>query len=134
MKRYLILILFLAMSFNSFSQKDTSIVIIKTEIAREIIKDLIRGDIAKEELLLTRKKVDLLETKITYKDSIINTKYLQNSMLLEVIDNKDIQFKYSQTINAKLQISLKKEKVKTQIMKGVGGTALLVLGILVISN
>lgn len=62
------------LSLIAFSQKDT---IIPTKcfpisVVKLIIKDLISGDQAKEELKLTTKELEETQLKVSLKDSIIN--------------------------------------------------------------
>ena len=61
------------MSLKGFSQNaiDTTSIQLKKPIARLVIKDLIRGDGANEELVLNKQKINLLENKISLKDSVI---------------------------------------------------------------
>ena len=67
------LMILMMMSLKSFSQNDTvpSSIQLKKPIAKLVIKDLISGDGAKEELALNIDKLQILEQKITLKDSII---------------------------------------------------------------
>lgn len=61
------------MSFKSISQTDTIKKIVLTEnIAREVIKDLVKGDVNKKIVLLQDKEIDNLNNIIIIKDSIIN--------------------------------------------------------------
>ena len=72
MKKLIPLIILMMMSFSSFSQTDTERSIrLKVPIAKLVIKDLVIGDGAKEELSLLNNKLNLLENKIVLKDSII---------------------------------------------------------------
>ena len=73
MKKLGLLIILMMMSFISFSQNDIDTLSIRLEkpIAKLVIKDLITGDEAKEELILSVKKFQLLEQKIVLKDSVI---------------------------------------------------------------
>lgn len=121
-------------SSNAFSQKDTTQVIIPSETARLVIKDLIRGDAAQKELVIFRSKVNLLETKITRQDLIITDLFLQKSNYLSIIETKDKQFGYSQDINNLLQADLKKEKAKNKILSVGGGTIFVILVFSLISK
>ena len=73
MKKLIPLILLVMMSLQGFSQSviDTTKIQLKKPIARLVIKDLIVGDGAKEEIKLLSNKLGLLETKIVVKDSVI---------------------------------------------------------------
>lgn len=68
------------MSFSSFSQTDTPVVILTEDQAREVAKDLVRYDNLKElyakldqRVGILISKQDLLEKRIATKDSIIKT-------------------------------------------------------------
>ena len=69
MKKLGLLIILMMMSFTSFSQNDTDTLSIQLEkpVAKLVIKDLITGDEAKEELVLSSKKFKLLEQKVDFK-------------------------------------------------------------------
>ena len=73
MKKLGLLIILAMMSFTSFSQTDTDTLSIQLEkpVVKLVIKDLLTGDEAKEELVLSSKKFKLLEQKVELKDSII---------------------------------------------------------------
>ena len=122
------------MSLQGFSQSATDSTSIKLQkpIARLVIKDLITGDGAKEELSLVEQKIKLLETKIVFKDSVIST--LDNRVLnLEsILNTKSDQLLLSKELSDRLQTDLKKQKVKTKLFSGAGIIA--VVGILVLSK
>ena len=73
MKKLIPLIILMMMSLQGFSQSvtDSTSIQLKKPVVRLVIKDLITGDGAKEELSLVAKKIKLLETKIVFKDSVI---------------------------------------------------------------
>jgi len=79
---------------------------LKKPIAKLVIKDLITGDGAKEELVLTTDKLNLLEQKIVLKDSVINNLELQVNNFNSILSTKSDH--------------LKKQKLKTKLMGGVG--------------
>ena len=122
------------MSFTSFSQTATDSTSIRLEkpIVKLVIKDLITGDGAKEELSLVEQKIELLETKIVFKDSVIST--LDNRVLnLEnILNTKSDQLSLSQELSNKLQTDLKKQKVKTKLTTGAG--ILVAAGILILAK
>ena len=70
-QKLMLLIILMMMSLKGFSQNDTvqSSIQLKKPIAKLVIKDLITGDGAKEELAITSDKIKLLEQKIFLKDS-----------------------------------------------------------------
>ena len=132
MKKLIPLIISMMMSFTSFSQTATDSTSIRLEkpIVKLVIKDLITGDGAKEELSLVEQKIELLETKIVFKDSVIST--LDNRVLnLEnILNTKSDQLSLSQELSNKLQTDLKKQKVKTKLTTGAG--ILVAAGILIL--
>ena len=89
-------------------------------IAKLVIKDLITGDGAKEELVLTTDKINLLEQKIVLKDSVINNLELQVKNFNSILATKSDQLDISQELSKKLQTDLKKQRLKTKLMGGAG--------------
>ena len=131
MKKLKLLILLVMMSLKVFSQSDTTYIIpLEESIARLIIKDLIEGDGAKQELSITLEKVLLLNQKIVLKDSVINTQTQQITNYESVILTKDSQFKSSQELSDQLQKDLKKEKRKSRITI-IASIAIVILNLLI---
>lgn len=85
------------------------------QIARLVIKDLIDGDGAKEELAITQEKVSLLNQKIVLKDSVIEYKALQISVWDAVMMKKDSQLTSTREIVTTLEKDLKKQETKTKL-------------------
>lgn len=116
------LISLLLLNLIAFSQTDTS----KTEkcfpipVVRMIMKDLLSGDSAKEELKLT--EVQLLETerKVILKDSIITTLRTKESNYLNMLESEKKKFEIMEKYSQKLEWDLKKEKVKNKFKSLVG--------------
>jgi len=110
------------MSWGSFSQTvtDTTSIQLEKPIARLVIKDLITGDGAKEELIFTQEKVSLLEQKIVLKDSIIFTLNSKVDNCLYLVGTKDDQLTLSQELITRLQLDLQTEKLKTKLFSGIG--------------
>ncbi len=129
MRNQILLIILLLVSFKSFSQKDT-IVSLKQPIAKLVIKDLITGDGAKEELRKTVELLQLEQKKIVIKDSVIGNLDIKVINLESIITKKNEQFGLESEKSLELEKELKGEKRKTLLYKigtyiGVG--ALLVL-------
>ena len=122
------------MSFTSFSQTDTDTLSIQLEkpVVKLVIKDLLTGDEAKEELVLSSKKFKLLEQKVELKDSIILNLNNKISNFNSIMLTKDNQLGLSQELTKKLQLDLKKQKLKTKLV-GLAGIGVAV-GILVIAK
>jgi hypothetical protein len=60
--------------------------------AKQVTKDLISGDSAKAELILTTQQLTLTEQKITFKDSIITNHIQRGIMYDKIIINQDQKF------------------------------------------
>jgi len=133
MKKSLMLIFLMMMSWNCFSQTATSNNSIQLEktVVKFVIKDLILGDGFKEELFLTDNKIQLLNQKIILKDSIILSLTSKNDNFETILSSKQNQLDLSQELSKKLQTDLKKQKAKTKLMGGAGillaGAAVLIL-------
>ena len=127
-------------SLNCFSQtdisnvkpSDTTKVVLTVDVAKQVVKDLIRYDGCKEELELTQEKVIKLEEREFQKDTIIS--------LLKKIDNnnqyiilqKDQQIKLYDDMSKNLQKELKVQKMTTFFYKlgtlvGVIATSILLI-------
>ena len=116
------LMILMIVSLKSFSQTDTDTTSIQLQkpIAKLVIKDLITGDGAKEELVHTVDKLQLLEQKIVLKDSVINNLELQVNNFNSILATKSDQLAISQELSKKLQTDLKKQRLKTKLMGGAG--------------
>ena len=121
-QKLMLLMILMTMSLKGFSQNVTENTSIQLEkpIAKLVIKDLITGDGAKDELALTLDKIKLLEEKVILKDSIITNLNSQVGNFESIMVNKNDQLSLSQELSKKLQTDLKKQKVKTKIAGGAG--------------
>ena len=122
MNKLIVLIFLMMMSLKGFSQNDidTTSIQLKKPIARLVIKDLIKGDGANEELALNLQKISLLENKISLKDSVILSLNTQIDNVRSIVMTKDNQLDLSQELSKKLERDLKKQKFKTKLMGGAG--------------
>jgi len=122
MKKLVMLIAILMMSFKSFSQTaiDTTLIRLEKPIVRLVIKDLIIGDGVKQELSLTQDKVKLLEQKVIFKDSIISNQNTQIFNYKFIIDTKSEQLALSQELSSRLQRDLKKQQIKNKMVMSAG--------------
>jgi hypothetical protein len=132
MKKLIPLILLMMMSLQSFSQSviDTTKIQLKKPIVRLVIKDLITGDGAKAEIKLLSNKLNLLENKVFIKDSVIFSLNERVINFESMLNTKSNQIALSQELSNRLQLDLKKQKVKTKLMSGAGIIA--IVGILVL--
>ena len=127
MKKLMPLILLMIMSLKGFSQNvtDSTSIQLKKPIAKLVIKDLITGDGIKEELSLSVSKIRLLEQKVVLKDSIIFNLNSQVGNFESIMLTKTDQLSLSQELSKRLQLDLKKQKVKTKLMGGAGLVAVI---------
>jgi len=127
MKKLKLLIPLIMLSFISFSQSviDTTSIRLEEPIAKLVIKDLITGDEAKEELSITGNKIQLLEQKVVFKDSIIFNLNSQVGNFESILHTKSDQLSLSQELTKRLQADIKKERLKTKLVAGGGLVAVL---------
>ena len=124
-------------SLTAFSQKNTnsittdSIVPLPKNVAKEIVKDLIRKDSIQAELNICHDNQGLLEHNLMLKDSIILSKDAQLSLAKmketnyeTILQLRDVQIVNLNGLVEKLNNDIKKNRRKT-ILKTVGNTALL---------
>ena len=125
MKKLMLLISLILVSYSSFSQTVTSqktsqtdtIVPLKVPTAKLVIKDLLKGDGAIIELEELQKVVQLTNEKIVLKDEIIVTLNSKITNLDYIIKQKEEQFKLEREKSESLIKELKSEKRKTFLYK-----------------
>ena len=138
-KKLVLLISLVMMSLNAFSQKDINTLSIDSTriqltkpIAKLVIKDLIKGDGLSDEMKTIQRILTETNNKLSIqKDLVFN---LKNQILNfeRIIGNKDNQVGLSQELNKRLQMDLKKQKIKTKILGGAG--ILTLVGVLVLTK
>jgi hypothetical protein len=127
---------------NCFSQIDTSKisdttkVVLSKEVAKQVVKDLIKLDGCVEELKLTQIKVAKLEERESQKDTIINLLKEKDKNNMFIIEQKDKQLKISEDLSNSLQKEIKSQKRQTFFYKlgtfaGVVATATLTMLLIV---
>lgn len=129
MRKRILLIILLLVSFKSFSQNDT-IVSLREPVAKLVIKDLIEGDGTKVELISTIELLKLEQKKVVLKDSVIGTLNIKVLNLEDIIGKKDEQFSLEREKSKQLEKELKGQRRKTFLYKVgtyIGAGALLVL-------
>ena len=129
MRKRILLIILLLVSFKSFSQNDT-IVSLREPVAKLVIKDLIEGDGTKVELISTLELLKLEQKKVVLKDSVIGTLNTKVLNLESIILKKEEQFSLESEKSKQLEKELKGQRRKTFLYKVgtyVGAGALLVL-------
>ena len=125
-------------SLNCFSQtgtnkeSDTTKVVLTKEVAKQIVKDLIRLDGCQEELKLTQNKIIKLEEREIQKDTIISLLRDKDKNNQFVITQKDKQLQISDELSKSLGKELKSSKRTTSLynlgtLVGIISTSLLLI-------
>ncbi len=128
----------LSLSLTAFSQTDTNnkekVKCFPIHVAKQIAKDLLRGDSAIAELKLTNEQLIKTEEKVVLKDSVISTMVIKEKNYISIIGAQDSKFTVMDNYSKKLEFQLKKEKVKNKFTSILSGVAVLVLGTILIVN
>ena len=96
LKRLVLLSLTVILSWNSFSQtvtesKDTTGIVLSTNIARRVAVDLLEGDRAKEEVQLLHQEVDTLKQIVILQDSLGVLKDNKIATLNKVLELQSVE-------------------------------------------
>jgi len=102
---------------SSFSQADTTKVLLPTKIARQVAQDLIRYDGCKQELKLTQEKVIKLEQREVQKDTIIKLLNDKDENNKYIIHQQELQIGQYEHMTDDLQKELKASRTKTFLYK-----------------
>ena len=108
--KYILIILMLLPVFGKAQTQDT--VHIPATVAKLIVKDLVSGDSAKAELKLAVEHINLLDTKLILKDSIISGHVQKGLLYEERIKNEQLKFDAQQKWVDQLRKDNKKLKAK----------------------
>lgn len=111
------LISFLTLSLSSFSQTDTSKVVLPSKIARLIIKDLIEGDGCQMAMQQTYVKIQKMEERDAQKDTAITILKQKDSTNKYIISQKDEQLRLCKELSEKLQKEIRGYKTKNFLLK-----------------
>lgn len=103
----------------------------KKPIAKLVIKDLITGDGAKNELAITIDKIKLFEQKIVLKDSVILNLNNKINNFDSILLTKSDQLLLSQELSKRLEQDLKRQKLKNKLTMGAGILGIVAVAILV---
>ncbi len=110
------------MSWNSFSQSvtDSTQIQLTKPIARLVIKDLIQFDGLSNEMQVMQTILTETNDKLLTQGTLVANLKTQVENYQSIIDKKDQQFYTQEQLNNKLQIELKKSKLRTKLMGGAG--------------
>ena len=126
----------LFVSLTVFSQTDTTtnVKCFPIPVVKQIMKDVLSGDSAKEQLKLTEEQLIQTEKKVVLKDSIINTLRLKEENYNTIIGVERQKFDIMEKYSKKLEFDLKKEKVKNKFKSILGTGVIAVLGFFLITK
>jgi hypothetical protein len=128
LKRNLILLIVLiSVSFKSFSQTDTK-VLLTEPVARLVVKDLVTFDGLKLQYDLTLQRLQTLEEKTLTLQEVINNLQLQLDNRSNVIEQKNAQIENYEIISEDLKKALRRERATKKLYKigsAIGVSALL---------
>jgi len=119
-------------SLSSFSQTDTTSTTLPNKILREVAKDLIRYDGCKEELLLTKEKLQKVEEREQQKDVIIDLFRSKDENNQYIINQQGLQINQYEKLTDDLIKEIKQEKRKTLFWKIASGAAVLTGGFILL--
>lgn len=130
-------LILLSQSLIVFSQTDTNnknktpepVKCLPVSTFKLIAKDLLRGDSAIAELKLSNEQIILLEQKVSLKDSVITTMQKKEENYLTIIKSQDEKYQVLEDHTKKLELQLKKEKVKNKFKSYIGGGLIAVLSV-----
>lgn len=105
------------LSLSSFSQVDTTKVLLPTKIARQVAQDLIRYDGCKQELKLTQDKVLKLEAREVQKDTIIKLLQDKDENNKYIIHQHELQIGQYEHMTYDLQKEIRRSRTKTFLYK-----------------
>lgn len=105
------------MSWNTFSQIDTTKTALPNKILREVAKDLLRFDGCKDEVKLLNVKIIKFNEREIQKDTIINLLEKKDKNNQSIITKKDEQLKVSEELTNSLHKELKSQRSKTFLWK-----------------
>jgi hypothetical protein len=136
MKKLVMLISLLLVKSIAFSQTDTSKVekCFPIPVVKQIMKDLVSGDEAKAQLKLTEQQLLETEKKVSLKDSVITTLRAKEVNYNTIIDSEKQKFEIMDRYSKKLELDLKKEKVKNKFKSILGTGVIAVLTFFIITN
>ena len=120
------------MSYSAFSQNaiDTLKIPLPKEIVKEVIKDLIKGDASKREVVTLNDVIAQKGIQLSSQDTIISSLNLTIANYESIISIKQSQESQYVKLSEDLQKALKQEKRRSFIYKvgsGIGAVVTLIL-------
>lgn len=137
MKKLILSIAIAISSLTAFSQKGTDTLPIKQfpiPVVKMIVKDLLSGDSAKQELKLVNKQLEETKKLVSLKDSVIIKLEEKDINSKKIIDLSGDKFTTLETHTKQVEKELKREKIKTKIFKTLSFMGSAVIAALLITN
>ena len=138
MKKLIALIAILTTTLTAFSQTDTSskepVKSFPISTVKKIIKDLKSGDEAKAQLKLSDSLLVVTEGKVVLKDSVINTMKIKEVNYANTIGAQNEKYNVLEGYTKKVELNLKKEKVKGKFKSILGTGVIAVLTFFLITK
>ena len=132
------LTLILTTTLTAFSQTDTSkkesVKCFPVSTVKQIIKDLKSGDEAKAQLKLSDSLIVETEKKVVFKDNLISTMKEKEFGYVSIIDVQNKKYGILESYTKKVELNLKKEKVKGKFKSILGTGAIAVLTFFLITK
>lgn len=125
----------LSLSLTAFSQTDTNKEPVKCfpiPIVKQITKDLLSGDSAKAQLKLTEQQLYKTENIVEKKDSVISIMRVKEENYNTIILSQNEKYSILENHTKKVEWDLKKLKVKNKFTSILSGSAVLILGTLLV--
>ena len=132
MRNLFLLTLTLTMSLSAFSQSvtDTLKIPLPKVIVKEVIKDLIKGDASKKEVVVLNDIIAQKSIQLSTKDTIIISLNQKIINFGSIINTKDQQQSLNTQLVKDLEKALKRQKRRTLFYKvgtGIGAVVTLIL-------
>ena len=110
------------MSWNSFSQSvtDSTQIQLTKPVAKLVIKDLIQFDGLSKEMQTMQIILTETNNKLLNQGTLVANLKTQVENYQKIIDKKNQQFSTQEDLNKRLQIDLKKQKLRTKLMGSAG--------------
>lgn len=131
------MITILSLSLTAFSQIGTNNQPTKCfpiPVVKQIAKDLLSGDSAKAQLKLTSLQLLETENKVVSKDSIISLLRIKEINYQTTIGVQDQKYSILENHTKKVELNLKKEKIKNKFTSGLAGVVIVTLTLFLITN
>lgn len=122
---------------TAFSQKGTDTIPIKQfpiPVVKMIIKDLLSGDSARKQLILTNQQLSQTEKLVSLKDSIINNLEIKEIGSQKIISLERDKFFVLTDHTKEVEKDLKKEKIKSKIFRTLTIITTTIVGVLIITK